>query len=620
MAYNNRTPNRPPARRNFPQDDSQNSRFDQSGFPGYGSEEASEGVGGYPQGGLSQYSRYSANSYTARGGSNRPERNGNQRRGAAQASQPEWDDATLEDDLSYEDESSRYGRDSSRSRYAAQSRRRKRGAKIRAVIIAVIAVVLLGVGSAFAYMGVINGNLSAGLDSKLKNTLVKTNLTKEPFYMLLLGTDASLERENDETYGEAFRTDTILFTRVDPVEKKITMISMPRDTMVQIPGHGTQKLNAAYAFGGASGAVETVSDIAGVGISHFCLVDMDGLVSVVDALGGVEVDVPIEINDEDAGGHLDAGLQTLNGEQALILCRSRNAFEDFGGGDIYRAANQRLVLQAIAKKVLESDIGTIANTVTAFSEFVSTDLSVNDIVGLAQAFQGLDTENSIYTGSLPTESQYIDDLWYEVIIEDEWEAMMKRVDQGLPPSENTVTDERIGLVLSNSGGESGEPEAAGKVTKEGKVVVRNGTMVDGAGSAASNKLMAAGFSVSDVAGADTTDYTQTTVVYEDDAFAEEAAEIAEVLGPTATAVKNDGTYTLKGDFLVVVGSDLAESLVSSSSNDVYVGGTEEASADGEEVDGYYAEDTTYTENGEYTEGAAYSDDGTVYYEESAEYY
>ena len=84
----------------------------------------------------------------------------------------------------------------------------------------------------------------------------------------------------------------------------------------------------------------------------------------MDALGGVEVDVPMEINDDD-GRRLrsSAGLQTLNGDQALILCRARHAYDDYGDGDRYRAANQRLVLSAIAKKVLASDPATMASTV-----------------------------------------------------------------------------------------------------------------------------------------------------------------------------------------------------------------------------------------------------------------
>ncbi|CDD78428.1 cell envelope-related function transcriptional attenuator common domain protein [Cryptobacterium sp. CAG:338] len=101
-----------------------------------------------------------------------------------------------------------------------------------------------------------------------------------------------------------------ILARVDPKEKEVTLISIPRDTQVDIPGHGTQKINAAYAFGGASLAVDTVSELAGVPISHYAEIDFDGFKAVVDALGGIEVDVPMEINDDMAGGHVDAGPPT----------------------------------------------------------------------------------------------------------------------------------------------------------------------------------------------------------------------------------------------------------------------------------------------------------------------
>ena len=168
--------------------------------------------------------------------------------------------------------------------------------------------------------------------------------------MLLIGADKSQDRDESGEYWRFNTEPSMILARVDPKEKEVTLISIPRDTQVDIPGHGTQKINAAYAFGGASLAVDTVSELAGVPISHYAEIDFDGFKAVVDALGGIEVDVPMEINDDMAGGHVDAGLQTLNGEQALILCRSRHNYDDIGNGDAIRAANQRLVLLPSWKK------------------------------------------------------------------------------------------------------------------------------------------------------------------------------------------------------------------------------------------------------------------------------
>lgn len=375
--------------------------------------------------------------------------------------------------------------------------------------------------------------------------------------MVLLGTDESIDRNENMSTDGIYRTDTIILARIDPVEKHVALVSMQRDTQIMLAEYGKQKLNAAYTFGGPGLAISTVGSIAGVGISHFVLIDMNGMQDVVDALGGIEVNVPMEIWDEDAGGYLPAGPQTLNGWEALILCRARNAYADYGNGDMYRAANQRLVIQAIASKVLASDIGTIANTVNALSGAVQTDLSVNDIVGLAQVFQGMDTENDIWTGNMPTESFYEDDLWFERILEPEWREMMRRVDAGLPPTSDSSIDFLTGTVLANAGnaGESGQ-SGADMAKKTGTIAVRNGSGVDGLAATVQLRLEAQGYTVSDIGDADTYDYDQTLVVYEDDSRAEEAAGIVAALGE-GHVVKNDLEYIMSEDFLVVIGKDYA---------------------------------------------------------------
>ncbi|MDO4498517.1 MAG: LCP family protein [Coriobacteriaceae bacterium] len=577
MATRKRNQNKAPADREFYDDASYYRRREYSEGDAYGFDR--HGASGRSAArGANQYSRYNADAYASRfdpavneDPQPRSFRRGPSARNAGGGKAGDGARGYAAPSDGYRDDGYQgYSRDSYGQRASCYSARRKRRARIKIALIVLALILVAGAGSAFAYIKAIDRNLSEGLDPQLKNVLVSTNMKKEPFYMLLLGTDASLERKNDETYAEVFRTDTILLTRIDPVEQKVTLVSMPRDTMIDMGENGTQKLNAAYAIGGASAAVTEVSDLSGVGISHFCLIDMDGLTSVVDALGGIEVDVPMEIDDEDAGGHLDAGLQTLNGEQALILCRSRNAFEEYGAGDLYRAANQRLVLQAIASKILSSNPATIAKSVTAISEFVSTDLSVGQIISLAECFRGIDVQESIYTASMPTHSEYIDELWYEVVDEKAWKTMMDRVDSGLPPSEESVVDERAGVTLANSGdGVSGgssqsdssdgsQPEGA--TARGGSVCVRNGTDVTGAGSAAMAVLEEEGFTVLDAADADATDYLTTLVVYDDESFAAQAQELADLLGDSAEAVQNDGTYTLKGDILVVVGADLAEDI------------------------------------------------------------
>ena len=449
----------------------------------------------------------------------------------------------------------RYSRDDAADRYVSDKiRSRRRLRSIRNVLIAVLIAVGVGLLGAWGIIAVLNSNLQQGVDSDLRNVLVRTNLTAEPFYMVLLGTDESIGRHDDNSTEDTYRTDTIMLARVDAPNKKVTLVSMQRDTMVDLGEHGKQKLNAAYALGGAAMAVQTVGDIAHVGISHFALVDMDGLREVVDALGGIEVNVPITIDDEDAGGHLDAGMQVLNGEQALILCRSRNAFEAYGSGDVYRAANQRVVLQAIASKILASDAATIANTVRALSQAVQTDLSVNEIIGLAQAFQGMDSSRDLYTASMPTESMIVDEIWYDIIVEDKWREMMNRVRAGMPPTAENDIDKLTGAIMANAGGEVPANEMQANVVRKASVVsVRNGSGVEGAAESVQRRLEAVGYTVADTGNADTFDYPETLVVFNNPELAPEALEIAQALGG-ATPVLNDNTYIINKDFLIVIGA------------------------------------------------------------------
>lgn len=441
-----------------------------------------------------------------------------------------------------------------RSEYQrTQPGKRRRTMVIAAAIIGVL--VLGGAGAAFAYYGALSGNLHAGVDDNLRNALVETDLANEPFYILLMGTDGSNDRAASQEYaGDQFRSDSIILARIDPVDKRVTMVSIHRDTLVDMGEYGQNKLNAAHALGGPALSVETVSKLAGVPISHYAEINFDGFKDIVDALGGVEVDVPMEIDDEDAGGHLDAGLQTLNGDQALILCRSRHAYDEFGDGDSYRAANQRLVLSAIAKKILAADVATMASTVQALSQYVTTDLEITDIIGLAQAMQGLDPSTDVYSAMEPTTSEYINDVWYEINNTQEWQAMMSRIDQGLPPTEEAIVDEQSGTILATTGSGDLTSDTTGAASKKsGTVAVRNGNGISGAGSQATAKVESLGYTV-ESGNADSFDYAKTLVVYDQSSKKAEAEEIARALG-VGTAMVNDGSYVFESDFLVVLGAD-----------------------------------------------------------------
>ncbi len=280
------------------------------------------------------------------------------------------------------------------------------------------------------------------MNDKLRGTLTNVQ-ADDPFYMLLLGVDKSEQRAESAEYGQDssnYRTDSIMLARIDPKQKQVTLVSIHRDTLVDLGEHGKQKINAAYSVGGPSYTVEVISKFAGVPISHYAEIDFDHFEGIVDALGGVTVDVPIDINDPYAGEPIQKGEQTLNGAQALTLCRSRHAYDAYGGGDYYRTANQRMVIGAILKKVLAANPVTMLTSVGDLAGSVTTDFSVVDILRLMMAFRGFNISQDLYSGLEPTNSSYVNGTWYETVNEPAWRTMMERVDQGLSPYSDASQD------------------------------------------------------------------------------------------------------------------------------------------------------------------------------------
>lgn len=464
---------------------------------------------------------------------------------------------------SSQNDASAYSRHGNAEQYHNASRKQKKHRKRRvglAVAAIFLVVVLAGAGVAFAFISGIDRNLQDGLDDDLLASLTASDSPSEPFYMLLIGVDKSDEREESDIYGGAYRTDSMILTRVDPRNTKITMVSIYRDTMVELKGHGKQKINAAYAFGGPSLAVETVSELAGVPIHHYAEIDFNGFEDVVNALGGVEVDVPMDINDPLAGEPLKAGPQTLNGSQALVLCRSRHAYDAYGDGDQMRAANQRMVISAILKKIMSSDVATMTNTVSTLANYITTDFSVSSILGFANTFKDINVEEDIYSAMEPTTPLYENDIWWAILDEEPWREMMRRVDAGLPPTEEGLVDPNTGVTLAvvGDGGKaaaSNNSNSANSSDFKGvKIAVRNGSGINGCAADAASKLSAKG-AVTDTGNADDSKYKTTLIIYNNDADKAQAQAIADTLGVGQIKKNTGGTYAFSTDFLVVVGAD-----------------------------------------------------------------
>ena len=183
--------------------------------------------------------------------------------------------------------------------------------------------------------------------------------------ILLLGTDDAPER------GSAGRTDTIILTSIVPLKPYVGMLSIPRDLWVQVPGVGEQRINTAYFFAevnqpgsGADAALRTVTENFDVPVRYYAVIHMFGLVSVVDALGGVDIQL------DSAIGELPAGRHHLNGLQALTFVRERNTSDDFN-----RMLRAQILLSATLKKVFTPSTWTLLPSFTlALMQTVDTNI------------------------------------------------------------------------------------------------------------------------------------------------------------------------------------------------------------------------------------------------------
>lgn len=315
-----------------------------------------------------------------------------------------------------------------------RKKRKKHGKakKVILIVLAVIVVLCVAAGAAAAlYMNSISDSMKMDSEQQSElDTVLSESTVQEPYYVLLLGSDA---RANDT----ASRSDTMILVRVDANVGKATLVSIPRDTKVEIEGHGTQKINAAYAFGGPAGAVEAVENMSGIEISHYAEIHFNELEKAVDQLGGIWVDVPVSSN-QTGSSHskyqFSAGMQKMSGEQVLAFARERYGYNE---GDFQRAENQRIVVQSLADAVLSLPPTDLPGTVQSLANCISTDYSLNELIELAQTFQSAE-HYYFYSAMVPSTTQTIDGVSYTITLEDEWANMMQMVDTGQDPSKANV--------------------------------------------------------------------------------------------------------------------------------------------------------------------------------------
>jgi len=218
------------------------------------------------------------------------------------------------------------------------------------------------------------------------DVLVPTSLTAAGTNWLITGSDsrAGLTRQQENTLAvghdiSGSRSDTIMLLHVPANGTRPTLVSLPRDSYVPIPGHGSNKLNAAYAYGGPKLLVQTVQNVTGLPINHYMGIGFGGLVTVVNDVGGVQMCLKAPMKDPKAGLNLKAGCQILNGDQALGFVRTRA----FAEGDLQREQDQRILIKGILSKMTSA--GTLANpfAIVPAANGAASAISVDQGTGLS---------------------------------------------------------------------------------------------------------------------------------------------------------------------------------------------------------------------------------------------
>ncbi|NPV93444.1 MAG: LCP family protein [Firmicutes bacterium] len=219
--------------------------------------------------------------------------------------------------------------------------------------------------------------------------------------ILLLGMDA---RPGEDKA----RTDTIILASIDRDTKKVALVSIPRDSRVQIPGHGWDKINAAYLIGGPAMTQKIVGDLLGIPVPYYMVTNFQGFQGIVDTLGGVEINVEKRMYYPDEGIDLKPGLQRLNGKDALGYVRYR--YDPLG--DITRTERQQKFLTALAKEAVQMKTVTkLPKLIPQLKENVNTNLGFSDMLFLAQVAASIDPSN-IATQTLPGDFLNIDGASY----------------------------------------------------------------------------------------------------------------------------------------------------------------------------------------------------------------
>lgn len=246
-------------------------------------------------------------------------------------------------------------------------------------------VIVLCVSCGLAWAAHMYFALHSAIDGQSGNSATSALIAqRKPISILILGVDQGLEGRHDKG-----NSDTLILATANPGKNKATMTSIPRDTLANILGDPGDKynmfrVNSAYGIGGSKASMRTVSALLDVPINYYVEVNMKALKSLVNAVGGVDVNVPFDFSYDWCD--FRKGKQHLNGRHAVAYVRMRH---DDPRGDYGRQMRQRQVINAVVHKAISVDsIANYRNLVKIFTKYVRTNLTFNDMLALALTYRG----------------------------------------------------------------------------------------------------------------------------------------------------------------------------------------------------------------------------------------
>ena len=309
----------------------------------------------------------------------------------------------------------------------AAPRRRRRAWRIGLVsVLAVVLVLVLGVGALGLWLRHSLGSKIetiddpfAAISTRAPQQSVGAN-QKPATNILLLGSDSRISAGDPSQWeAGAQRTDAIMIVQVSGDRQEVSVVSIPRDTWVEVPGYGQAKINAAYSYGGPSLTIQTVEQLTGVRIDHFVIADFESFEALTDEIGGVVINLKTPQTLADT--QFPAGAQRLNGAQALAYTRERKSLP---GGDFDRINRQQAWMRAIVSQVLHGGILTDPTKLYGFLSAVTQTMAVDEgftideMQSLAIDLRGLRSRNINFL-TIPTAGTGTSEDGQSIVVRDE---------------------------------------------------------------------------------------------------------------------------------------------------------------------------------------------------------